>query len=69
MGTSCISREGENLRKEGGGEGWSRKWGYDPPYQLCSIAKGFPLIKETFNGCYIELDFTEKLTMKPKFEA
>ena len=34
-----------------------------------NIAKVFPLIRETFNGCYIELDFSENLAMKPKFEA
>ena len=34
-----------------------------------NIAKVFPLIKETFNGSYIELDFSENLAMKPRFEA
>ena len=34
-----------------------------------NIAKVFPLIRETFNGCYTELDFSEDLAMKPKFEA
>ena len=38
-------------------------------FHVNNIAKVFPLIKETFNGRYIELDFSENLTMKPKFEA
>ena len=34
-----------------------------------SISKVLPLIKETFNGRYIELDFPENFAMKPKMEA
>ena len=34
-----------------------------------NISKLLPLIKETFNGRYIELDFSENLAMKPKIEA
>ena len=33
-----------------------------------NISKVLPLIKETFNGRYIELDFSENLAMKPKIE-
>ena len=33
-----------------------------------NIAKVFLLIKETFNSCYIELDFSQNLAMKPKFQ-
>ena len=34
-----------------------------------NISKVLPLIKETFNGRYIELDFSENLAMRPKMEA
>ena len=33
-----------------------------------NISKVFPLMKELFNGRYIELDFSENLSLKPKFE-
>ena len=32
-----------------------------------NIAEVFPLIKETFNGCYTELDFSANLAVKPKY--
>ena len=34
-----------------------------------NISNQFPNIKETFQGRYIELDFSEYLAMKPKFEV
>ena len=33
VGTCWVSRKGGNLRKAGVD---LEKWGYDPPYQLCS---------------------------------
>ena len=36
VGTSWISRKRGEILEKGGGGGWSRKGGYDPPYQLCS---------------------------------
>ena len=33
-----------------------------------NISTQFPIIKETFQGRYTELDFSENLAMKPKFE-
>ena len=34
-----------------------------------NIAEVFPMIRERFTGEYIELDFSENLTLKPKFEV
>ena len=34
-----------------------------------NICKVLIFIKETFNGRYIKVDFSEILAMKPKFEA
>ena len=34
-----------------------------------NIAEVFPMIWERFTGEYIELDFSENLTLKPKFEV
>ena len=34
-----------------------------------NINEKFPLIKGAFSGPYVELDFSENLAMKPKFEA
>ena len=34
-----------------------------------NIAEVFPMIRERFTGKYIELDFSENLALKPKFEV
>ena len=34
-----------------------------------NIAEVFPMIRERFTGEYTELDFSENLTLKPKFEV
>ena len=33
-----------------------------------NISEAFPLIREAFTGKYIHLDFSENLTLKPKYE-
>ena len=34
-----------------------------------NINKVFPIVKESFQGTYIELDFSENIAIKPKFEV
>ena len=34
-----------------------------------NISKVLPLIRESFEGRYIELDFSENISMKPKYEV
>ena len=34
-----------------------------------NINKVFPIVKESFQGTHIELDFSENITIKPKFEV
>ena len=36
---------------------------------VINIDETFPIIKQSFKGTYIELDFSENLAMKPKFEV
>ena len=36
---------------------------------VANIKNTLPLIRESFNGKYIEMDFSENLAMKPKFEV
>ena len=35
---------------------------------VVNVSNIFPLIKDSFDGKYIELDFSENIAMKPKFE-
>ena len=34
-----------------------------------NINNAFPIVKESFQGTYIELDFSENIAIKPKFEV
>ena len=36
---------------------------------VANIKNTLPLIRESFNGKYIEMDFSENIAMKPKFEV
>ena len=36
---------------------------------IANIKNTLPLIRESFNGKYIEMNFSENIAMKPKFEV
>ena len=36
---------------------------------VANTKNALPLIRESFNGKYIEMDFSENIAMKPKFEV